>query len=147
VTKEGTSHPILLYDGVCGLCNRTVRFVLRRDRRDLFRFASLQSALARRILCGHQINPSILDTFYVVIGFDAARVPKERVLSRSDGVIYVLRELGGVWKVVAGLFQLFPRELRDWGYNAVASRRYRIFGRCETCPLPSEENQGRFLDV
>ena len=147
MTKEGTPHPILLYDGVCRLCNRTVQFVLRRDRRDLFRFASLQSALARRILCGHQINPSNLDTFYVVIGFDAARAQKERVLARSDGVIYVLRELGGVWRVVAGLFQLFPRELRDWGYNAVASRRYRIFGRYESCPLPSEENQGRFLDV
>jgi len=136
-----TANPVLLYDGVCGLCNRLVRFALKHDKHAHFRFASLQGAYAARILQGHQLDPHDLDTFYVVQGSG------ERITARSDAVISVLRELGGFWSAIAVALGLFPRSLRDWGYGVVARHRYRIFGKYESCPLPERKYQNRFLDV
>jgi predicted DCC family thiol-disulfide oxidoreductase YuxK len=144
-------HPILLYDGICGLCNRTVQFVLKRDARGIFLFAALQSAFAHRVLGGHHVNPSSLDTFYVLINFDAAQPADERqketLLARSDALIFVLREIGGVWRWAGNVLRVVPRVLRDWIYNIVARRRYRIFEKYDSCPIPSEETRGRFLDL
>src|SRR5229473_2760258 len=98
-------HPILLYDGVCGLCNRFVQFILHRDRNAVFRFASLQSALTGRILARHGANPTDLDTVYVVINHE---LPDESLLARSDAVVFVLKQLGGFWRRAAFLLQLLP---------------------------------------
>jgi predicted DCC family thiol-disulfide oxidoreductase YuxK len=136
-------HPILLYDGFCGLCNRFVQFILHRDRNAAFFFASLQSALAAGILARHGANPSDLDTVYVVINHELA---DEYLLSRSDAVLFVLKQLGGFWRPAAFLLQLLPF-LRDPAYNAVAHRRYRIFGRSDVCTLPSDADHSRFLDL
>jgi predicted DCC family thiol-disulfide oxidoreductase YuxK len=137
------SHPILLYDGVCGLCNRMVQFVLRRDREAVFRFAALQSALAGRVLARHGTRVGEMDTFYAVINLELA---DERLLARSDAVIFVLKQLG-VWRFSGVFLQFLPRALRDWGYGIIARNRYRIFGRFDSCVLPSPENRERFLDV
>jgi predicted DCC family thiol-disulfide oxidoreductase YuxK len=137
------SHPIVLYDGVCGLCNRLVKFILRRDGKAVFRFASLQSAFAAPILARHNVNPSDLDTVYVVTSHE---LPNEFLLSRSDAVLYVLKQLPGPWRALAFLLQPVPRLLRDAAYNAVARKRYRIFGRLEVCRLPSGQDRSRFLD-
>jgi predicted DCC family thiol-disulfide oxidoreductase YuxK len=136
-------HPILLYDGVCGLCNRFVQFILRRDRDAIFRFASLQSAIAARILTRHGANPTDLDTVYVVINHE---LPGESLLSRSDAVAFVLKQLGGPWRLAASFLQLLPRFLRDPLYNGIARRRYRIFGRSDVCTIPSDADHIRFLD-
>jgi len=165
-----TSLPILLYDGVCGLCNRSVQFILRHDRSAIFRFASLQSSFAAGILSRHGADPADLDTVYVLapageekldrkaLQGTAARDtkssyspelqdrPPEVLLARSDAVIFVLRQLGGVWQALAVLLWLIPRPLRDWGYGVVAHYRYRIFGRYDSCPVPSAETRARFLD-
>jgi predicted DCC family thiol-disulfide oxidoreductase YuxK len=138
------THPILLYDGVCGLCNRMNQFVLRHDRAGVFRFASLQSALAGRILARHGADAADLDTVYVVVNPDQ---PDEHLLARSDAVIFVLKQLGGFWGLTGFVLRFKPRFLRDLGYRVVARNRYRFFGRSETCFLPSSENRGRFLDV
>jgi len=142
-------HPIILYDGVCGLCNRLNQFVLRHDREGIFRFASLQSPLAARILARHGANPQDLDTVYVVLNHDLTKEAQadERLLPRSDAVIYVLKRLGGIWRLLGLYLQLVPRFLRDWEYRVIARKRYRAFGRFETCPLPSAETRDRFLDV
>ncbi len=141
-------HPVLLYDGVCGLCNRLVQFVLRRDPAGVFRFAALQSPLAERILGRHGMNPRDLDTLYVVVHTEQS---DEILLPRSDAVIFILRRLGGAarafWRIAGFLLQLFPRVLRDWGYGIIARRRYRMFGRYDSCPLPTEETRSRFLDL
>jgi predicted DCC family thiol-disulfide oxidoreductase YuxK len=136
--------PILLYDGVCGLCNRFVQLILHRDRKPIFRFASLQSALAARILIRHGADPTDLDTMCVVLNYE---LPDERLLSRSDAVIFVLRQLGGLRSFSASLLQLLPRFLRDAAYNAVAHNRYRLFGRSEVCTLPRDVDHNRFLDL
>ena len=138
------THPILLYDGVCGLCNRMNQFVLRHDRAGVFRFASLQSALAARVLARHGADAADLDTVYVVVNPDQ---PDEHLLARSDAVIFVLKQLGGFWGLTGFVLQFKPRFLRDWGYRVVARNRYRFFGQSETCFLPSPENRDRFLDV
>jgi len=137
-------HPLLLYDGVCGLCNRFVQFILRRDRNAIFRFASLQSSLAARILARHGANPTDLDTVYVAVNYD---LPDEYILARSDAVGFVLNQLGGPWRLAAFLLQLLPKFLRDLVYNAIARHRYRIFGRSDTCTLPRDQDHTRFLDT
>lgn len=137
------SHPILVYDGVCGLCNRFVQVILRRDRNALFRFASLQSAFAATILARHAASPSDLDTVYVVVDHE---LPNEHLLSRSDAVILVLKQLPGAWPLLAFFMQLVPKFLRDPTYNVIARNRYRLFGRFEVCAVPSEQDRSRFLD-
>ena len=150
-------HPLVLYDGVCGLCNRLVQFILRRDPGGTFRFASLQSPLAERILARRGVNPTNLDTVYVVVNSDE---PDEQLLPRSDAVVFILRRLGeaavpaqatptpgsSFWRATGLLLQLVPRKVRDWAYRVVARSRYRIFGRYDACPLPSEDTRWRFLD-
>ena len=143
-------HPIILYDGVCGLCNRSVQFVLNRDPQGIFRFASLQSVVAGRILARHGANPTDLDTMYVALNCDSADVEgssKEMLLSRSDAALFALKEVGGAWRVIGGAIRLLPRAVRDWGYRLIASNRYRIFGQYDVCPIPTEATRGRFLDV
>jgi len=138
------SNPVILYDGVCGLCNRLVQFVLKHDSQDRFRFASLQSDFAARILRRHGAAPEDLDTVYVVS--DHA-LPGERLASRSDAAVVVLRELGGVWNVLALALRLLPEWLRKWGYDIVAQNRYPIFGKYDACPLPNKKDRGKFLDL
>ena len=136
-------HPILLYDGVCGLCNRFVQFILRRDPTAIFRFASLQSPLAASILRRHNVNPSTLDTVYVVVDQDETT---ETLLSRSDAVLFALKQLAGPYRPAAALFARVPRPLRDWIYGAIARNRYQLFGRHDTCPIPTAATSSRFLD-
>ena len=138
---EGTA--VILYDGVCGLCNRSVRLVLKRDRKGMFRFASLQSSAGREILARHGIAPDALGTFYVVRDFKLAG---ERVLSKSAAAIYTAERLGGAWKA-ATMLRVLPSRIRDWMYDTIARHRYRMFGRYETCPLPEARYRDRFIDV
>jgi predicted DCC family thiol-disulfide oxidoreductase YuxK len=138
------ANPVLLYDGVCGLCNRLVRFILRRDSRGHFRFAALQSDFAATILQRHGLDPHDLDTVYLV---EHSGQPGERLSARSDAMICALRQIGGVWDAIAAILQMFPRRLRDWGYSVIARNRYRIFGRYDTCMLPEDKNRNRFLDL
>ncbi|HLV86404.1 MAG TPA: DCC1-like thiol-disulfide oxidoreductase family protein [Candidatus Sulfotelmatobacter sp.] len=144
--------PILLYDGVCGLCNRFVQFILRRDRNAIFRFATLQSPLAARILARHGAIATDLETVYVAVNFDPSgpdgeTPPDELLLGRSDAVHFVLLNLSTFWRVMARLLGILPRSLRDWGYGVIARNRYSIFGRYDTCPIPDAATRNRFLDL
>jgi predicted DCC family thiol-disulfide oxidoreductase YuxK len=146
-------NPILLYDGVCGLCNRLVQFILRHDRKAVFRFAALQSPLASRVLARHGADANDLDTVYVIQNYDtdAASASQshapEALLVRSSAIVFIFSQLGGLWSFAGAVLSVLPLPLRDWGYNRVARNRYRIFGRYNTCPLPSAETRSRFLDT
>jgi predicted DCC family thiol-disulfide oxidoreductase YuxK len=137
------SSPIVLYDGVCGLCNRFVQFVLSRDKKAVFRFASLQSGFAREILGRHAANPDNIDTVCIVGNYGEAG---QFLLSRSEAVAFILREVGGIWGLLGSLLRIIPRSIRDCFYKLVARHRYRIFGRYESCPLPDAATCARFLD-
>jgi predicted DCC family thiol-disulfide oxidoreductase YuxK len=141
--ESKTPNPIILYDGVCPLCNRFVRFILKRDSRDRFRFASLQSDFAVNLLRHRGVAPQNLDTVYIVLHHGQ---PNERLAARSDAGLVVLQEIGGVWAALEGLLRLMPRPLRDWGYKAIARNRYHTFGKYDSCPLPQEKYRHKFLD-
>jgi predicted DCC family thiol-disulfide oxidoreductase YuxK len=136
------SNPIVLYDGVCGLCNRLVQFILKRDKRDRFRFASLQSDLAGKVLQQHGRDPHDLDTVYVVVDYAQ---PTERLLARSDAILFLLGELGGIWELTS-VGKILPRTMRDAVYKLVARNRYRVFGKYESCMLPEPQHRKKFLD-
>ena len=138
------SNPIVLYDGVCGLCNRLVQFVLKNDRNDVFRFASLQSKLAEQILVRHRLRSKSLETVYVVLDYGFA---KERLLSRLQAVVYVLQQLGGPLAYVSAILRVLPAPVQNFLYRLVARNRYRVFGRYETCPLPDSDTRCKFLDL
>ena len=146
---------VVFYDGVCGLCNRLVRFLLRRDRHARLLFAPLQGTLARTVLGRHGYNPSDLDTVYVIADRRAPERPRreesarwggpERVLSKSRAILHALGLLGGGWRLFARVGSLVPVALADALYDAVAKRRYRTFGKLESCPIPPPEWRGRFI--
>ena len=137
------NHLIVFYDGVCGLCNRIIQFLLKRDRNDRLRFASLQSEFAANVLTRHGIDPKDLDTLHVVENYEEAG---ERVLNRSDAVLRATGELGGLWSLAAIAGSIIPRPLRDLFYRFVARNRYRVFGKSETCMLPEPRHRAKFLD-
>jgi predicted DCC family thiol-disulfide oxidoreductase YuxK len=140
----GGSNPIVLYDGVCGLCNRLVRFVLKIDRNDVFRFASLQSKLAEQILVRHRLRSESLETVYVVLDYGLA---EERLLSRLQAVVYVLQQMSRPLVYVSVILRVLPAPIQKFLYGLIARNRYRVFGRYETCPLPDSATRSKFLDL
>lgn len=133
---------LVLYDGVCGLCNRLLQFVLNRDHRDVFRFASLQSPIGRAMVARWGGDPKDLTSFYVVADF---RTREARVITKSDAAVFVARELGWPWKL-ARAGRALPKAFRDRIYDVIARSRYRIFGRYEHCVIPSPESRSRFVE-
>lgn len=132
---------LLLYDGVCALCNRVVQAVLKRDRNRRYVFAPLQGEPARTRLAAHGLDPNALDTFVLVLDPDT---PQERVLTRGRAGVQVLREMGGLG-TLAGALTVLPTPVLDWGYNLIARNRYKTFGQHDACPLPAPEHRDRFL--
>jgi predicted DCC family thiol-disulfide oxidoreductase YuxK len=137
------ARALLLYDGVCALCNGSVRFIMKHDRLDQFRYAPLESDLGREVLA--RFN---LDAFpNGVVLVTQTLQPGERINLRSDAVAESLRRLAGPWRMAGKLLAILPHPLRDWGYGVVARYRYRLFGRYDTCPVPSPEQRSRLLGI
>lgn len=139
-----TPRTVVFYDGVCGLCDRLVRFLLARDRRARLRFAPLQGDVAQRMLARHGVNAADLDTVYVVADWHS---PRERLLSRSGAVLHAIGELGGIWGAAVRVLALVPLPLADLVYGGVSKIRYRVFGHFDACPLPPRHWRDRFLDT
>jgi predicted DCC family thiol-disulfide oxidoreductase YuxK len=135
------NQTLVLYDGVCGLCNRLVAFLLRRDRHDQFRFAPLQSEFAQTLLRNHGLRPINFDTIVVLADF---RQPTERVLTRSQAALWAVSLLGGIWKLFA-VAKLIPPPLREALYNFIARHRYQVFGKYAVCSLPKPRDRHKFL--
>ena len=135
-------HPVLLYDGLCGFCDGTVQFILKHDRRGTLRFATLQGDFARDVIARHPEVAGV-DSLVLVEQNDASG--RERVFVRSEGALRVARYLGGAWHLTR-IVAIVPRFLRDWAYDAFARIRYRLFGKYESCPIPTPEQRARFID-
>ncbi len=140
---ETNSNTLVLYDGVCGLCNRLNQFLLKRDPNNHFRFASLQSELAASLLKGYEINAVDLDTVYVVADYGRT---SQRLLARSDAILHLIGRLGGVWGLLS-VGRALPKSLRDVLYKVVARNRYNIFGKYDVCLMPEERHRTKFLDL
>jgi predicted DCC family thiol-disulfide oxidoreductase YuxK len=140
---------LLLYDGVCALCNGVVQFLMKHDGLDRFRYAPLQSGLGREVLARFGIH-SLPDGVMLLTD---ALTSRERLYQRSDAVAEALQRLSGpsgpsgMWRLAGRVLKLVPRRLRDWGYGIIARFRYRLFGRYDTCPIPPPEQRRRLLGV
>ncbi len=135
---KGRDEKIVLYDGVCNLCDAAVRFILHRDKRGKFRFASLQGDFAKKILTQYGIpEGQALESIILI----EDGVP----YLHSTGALRIARELAFPWNLSA-VFLIVPRPIRDAVYRWVARNRYRWFGRQETCLLPRPEWKARFLE-
>lgn len=129
--------PVVLFDGVCNLCNRSVQFIIKRDKKNIFRFASLQGKTGQTILQQHGLPPDQFNSFILVEG--------EKIRLRSSGALWMLKLLGGGWSLLYG-FIIVPAFIRDAVYNFIARNRYKWFGRKESCMIPTPALKHRFLD-
>ncbi len=137
---------LVFYDGICGLCDHLVRFLLERDRHAAFRFATLQGELARRLLTPSGpggVNPRDLDSVVVLTDWPS---PTHQVHVRSRAVLHALAALGPPWPFLARLSRVVPLRIADALYRGVARSRYRLFGKLDACPLPPPEWRDRSLD-
>ena len=130
------SSAIIVFDGVCALCNGWVDFLLARDRHQRYSFAAMQSPAGRRLLATHGLDPDDPASFLLLDGQGAQ--------TDTDAITRVLSGLGGGWRIAA-LGRLLPRAIRDRLYRIVARNRYRLFGRRDACRMPDPSQQHRFL--
>ncbi len=135
------SHPIILFDGVCNLCNASVQWIIRRDARDVFRFAALQSEAGKRALLRAGADARLAETLNSMVVIE-----NERVLTKSDAAIAIASRLAAPWRW-ATVGRVVPRVVRDWVYGVVARNRYRLFGKQEACMMPTPALRARFLDA
>ena len=133
---DSSKHPILLFDGVCNLCDGFVQFVIKKDPKGIFRFAALQSEVGIKVLEQYQQEKADLSTVILV--------DKGKIYTHSDVALQVVRHLGGLWSIFY-LFVVIPRPLRDHIYNWIAKNRYHWFGKKQECMIPTPDIQSRFL--
>lgn len=136
VVPDGTA--VLLFDGVCNLCNGLVQFLLPRDRAGRLRFAPLQSDPGRALLARHDLPTASLETVVLVDG--------DRAYTKSAAAIRVAELLGWPYRL-ASVGRILPRRVRDWLYDVVAANRYDWFGRQDQCMVPDEDVSDRFLSM
>lgn len=129
-------HPLIVFDGICVLCSGFVRMVVRLDRQGRFRFATAQSSFGEALFRKHGLRTDSYETNLVLIDGVA--------FTRLDSFVAVMSELGWPWRAMKALL-LLPRPLRDWLYDRVAKNRYALFGRKDSCDIPSPELRERFL--
>lgn len=127
---------VVLFDGVCRLCNGWAKFLIRHDRQHRFRLASVQSPQGQALLAWYGLPTDHFDTM--------ALIDDGRLRVRSDALLRILAELPMPWRLLPVL-RLVPAPLRDWCYDRIALNRYRLFGRHELCLLPAADHDGRFL--
>lgn len=126
---------IVLFDGVCNLCNGLVRFIIKRDAVGKFKFASLQSATGQQYLKRFGLKNEFQSLVFI---------QGDQFYIKSTGALKILREVGGIWQIFGALL-LIPRPIRDFFYDQIAKSRYKVFGKRDACMIPTPELKGRFL--
>ncbi len=131
------NNNIILFDGVCNFCNAVTNFIIRQDKKKIFRFAAFQSTVGQKIL--KQLNFS-LDSFETFLF-----IANGKIYKKSNAALRLYNKLSWYWKWTQ-LFWIFPRFFRDWIYDIIARNRYKWFGKREECMVPTAELKERFLD-
>jgi predicted DCC family thiol-disulfide oxidoreductase YuxK len=134
---------LILYDGICGLCNKFTQLVLKHDKNDLFRFASLQSKTANEILKNYGYSNNNLDTVYVIENYEK---DNQKIYMRAKAIIFVLEQLRLLFSPV-NLLKILPDTFLNCAYDMVAKSRYRLFGQSDQCILPKESDSNKFIDI
>ena len=136
--SKAETTSIVLFDGVCHMCSNSVNFIIRRDRRKLFKFAPLQSPVGQELLRRHHLWPDELDTFILI--------EEGRAYTRSTAALRVAKRLSGLWPL-AYMLIVVPKLLRDVVYGVIAKNRYKWFGKRDECMMPTADVKERFLGV
>jgi len=128
---------IILFDGVCNLCNGAINFIIKHDPKGTFKFASLQGETGKRLLQQHQINPAETDSIVLI--------DKENVSVKSSAALRIAKYLDKGFPLLFG-FMIVPKFIRNAVYDYIAAHRYKWFGKKESCMIPTPELKSRFLD-
>ena len=129
---------IVIFDGVCNFCNDAVNFIIKRDPSGIFVFAPMQSDIARELMNKHKIYNEGVDTFLLI--------KNGQCFVFSSAAIEIANELTGFWYIF-GLFKYVPSVIRDFFYKMFARNRYKLFGKRDSCMLPTEETRSRFIGI
>ena len=135
--KLPENKKIIIFDGVCNLCNGAINFIIKRDKKDIFRFVSLQSNLGRQISNKIAVNQQEIDS---IILFD----PEEGFITKSEAAFKIANHLGIGYKLLS-VFKIIPLKLRNNIYDFVAKNRYKWFGKTDACRLPDANSQEKFM--
>ena len=128
---------IILFDGICNLCNGAIQFVIKRDTKDTFRYATIQSNIGQKLLTERNIDSAKIDSIILI-------EPSVAYYIKSDAALKIGRSFGGGYALLS-IFSWIPRVLRDGVYDLIAKNRYRWFGKKATCMIPTPELQSKFL--
>lgn len=132
------SQSVILFDGVCNLCNSSIDFILKRDKENRFLVGALQEEAGKRLLARFQVKPEYLDSLVLV--------ENGEIFFRSTAALKIARNLSGFWPFFY-VFMAIPTSVRDWVYNWIGKNRYRWFGKKNTCRLPSPGEKAKFLSL
>ena len=135
---EANGSGIILFDGVCNLCNGSVNFILDRDKKNRFKFASLQSAEAQELLKAFHLPTDVYESIILI--------QNGKLRKKSSAILHICRQLDGLWPLLFG-FIILPGFMRDFAYDVIAKNRYKWFGRSESCRIPTPELRKRFLEA
>lgn len=131
-------HAVVLFDGICNLCNGAVKFIIKNDPQGYFHFASLQSEEGREVLLEIGEDPAIMETFVLI-------TPEGKIYKRSKAAFKIARQLRGAWPVLS-IFGVLPQVVTDGVYNFISRNRYKWFGHRDKCMMPKPEWKERFLE-
>ncbi len=129
-------HKIILFDGVCNLCNTSINLVIRKDKKDCFRFAALQSEIGKKYISKFNINPKETDSIVLI--------DKDTIYIKSTAALHIAKSLSGAYPILFG-FIIIPSFIRNWLYDIVAKNRYKWYGKKESCMIPTPELKAKFL--
>ena len=127
---------IILFDGLCNLCNGSVNFILKRDKSKKYKFASLQSSIGIELTKKYNIDTNIDDSIVLI--------KNDKVFIKSSAVLEILKDMPIEWRIFR-IGIILPKFVRDWMYDIIAKHRYKIFGKKDECPIPHQDVQDRFL--
>lgn len=138
--EDLNNKKIVLFDGVCNLCTSTVKFIIKRDRKDIFRFASLQSEIGKQLMEERHIDTTTNSSIVVI-------EPQVAYYLKSSAAIEIAKELGGLWPVFQVFSYILPEGIRDSLYELIAKNRYKWFGKKDSCMIPTPALKSKFLDA
>ena len=130
---------IILFDGVCNLCNSSVQFVIKRDKKDQFRFAPLQSDVGQKLVQERGIDTTMIDSIILI-------EPQVAYYTKSDAALKIAQQLSGAWPLM-GVFLGVPSGIRNVVYDWIAKNRYRWYGKRDECMIPTPELKEKFLSI
>jgi predicted DCC family thiol-disulfide oxidoreductase YuxK len=138
IVTDGSDQPLILFDGICNLCESTVRFIIGRDKKARFRFAALQSAAARQWLSDHRYADDELSSVLLIVD--------GKLYGKSRAGLQIAKRLDGAWPLLYYLFFWVPQFVANPIYDFIGSRRYKWFGQKDACWIPTEDLRRRFVD-